>query len=451
MPSRKIIVERIAYTVSSFDKGKRLRTWARIGNELKQVTATTEERLRKKLRKISVDLLNGEVDAAGLERKDHRSYLAAQEALAEVPGMGVDQAVREFVWARKELGMIGLAEAVREYVWARKELGAISMTEAVRIVQKHGAQRLTPATLEAVRSEFIRIKTRSWSKAYLDAMTYDLARLCLWAPAPGALTLGQTQISEITVQQLENVISETGRMVKGTIRPASDARRKQVRDEIVTLFNYARRKGYLTKTADTAAQALENIHVLTEARPVWDPGTLREALESTAVEDPEWLPWLAISAFANLRSMATRRLVWEELHSAEGLIELVAGKSKVKRRVTVTMSEALQAWLANYWTRTGSIVPAERFENFIERLKKRGFPYYKNVLRKSFITYLLAATDDEQHVAEVANTSVKKLRSNYRQIRTLQGKLVTKELGTSWFSIKPAGKAENVILLAPPV
>ncbi|HEY3898974.1 MAG TPA: hypothetical protein VGM54_10195 [Chthoniobacter sp.] len=421
--ARTIVVERITYRVCSIDGGRLLKTWARVGNKLKLIRAANEQRLRQKLQKISVDIHNGRTEAAELSGADLRSHLAAIDALK---GLG---------------DRISVDVAAREYVAARKELGAVSLMEAARFYRLHNACAAPAATLSAVIAEFENA-IRPRSEAYRTVFHKDLKRL--------ALAHGSKPVAEVTTADLEAFLFSAGQKIRGEFRPSSDFRRKQIRGELLTFFNFARRRRFLPTKLDTAAHALEAILPVTETKEVWDPEHLRRALESVWAHERDWLPWLAISAFANVRGVAAQRLTWEDVHWLDGLIELPARKSKVKQRVTIPISPSLADWLAQYRGRSGPICPQKGFVAFTARLRsKYGLPYYKNVLRRSYITYLLADTDDEVHVAHIANTSVAKLRANYRKIRTFSDRLVTKDLARAWFETARISAANIVQLELP--
>lgn len=416
---RTIVVERISYTVFAIDGGRLLKTWARVGTKLKAVTATTEKRLREKLRPLSVKLLNGDIEGAELENSDNRIYVAAREAL-EPLGVSVDV-------------------AAREYAAARKVLGAVSLTEAVNFFRLHSGEiSAKPITMTALADIFVASIARR-SDAYKKVFGQDLARL--------KRELGAELISDITVEKLEKFMAGVGHKVGDKFQPAGDWRRKQVRSELVTLFNFARQRKYLPQKLDHVAQSLVTEETVSDARDVWDPDHLRAALVATLRTEPQWVPWLAFSAFANVRSVPIRRLTWENVHWADNLLELPARSSKVRKRITVPIRPALLSWLSAVRNSIGPMFPDDKHSRFTGRLKStHGLPYYPNVLRRSYITYLLAETDDEDHVARVANTSVEKLRDNYRQIRTTSGKLVTKDLAKAWFEVS-RNQPANVIPL----
>lgn len=402
--SRTIVVERITYTVFAIEGGRRLKTWARIGPKLKSVTAVSESALRAKLRKISVDLLNGETEAAALQPGDHREHLACLDELRPY--------------------RIGLFPAVKEYAEIRRLLGDASPLEAVRFYQQHHGA-LVRFTVAGVIDAFLP-RLAKLSEAYRTAFTYDLKRL--------RDQHGSRPIGDVTTLELTQFIDATGNTKSGTFRAASDWRRKQVRGELVTLWRYAQRILQALPALPTAASRLEKIETINEARLVWDPEHLRRALEIAAAESRAWLPWLALSALANVRSKPIRRLDWADVHWLDRLIELPARSSKVKKRVTLKISPALETWLDPERRARGPLCPLKRLDAFCDRLRRHDLPYYQNVIRRSYITYLLALTDDEEMVARAANTSVEKLRANYRQIRTYADRLVTPDLAAQWFA-----------------
>src|SRR6185369_9281178 len=70
---------------------------------------------------------------------------------------------------------------------------------------------------------------------------------------------------------------------------------------------------------------------------------------------PEMVPFLAIGAFAGLRSAEIERLDWSEVHLDERFIEVKAGKAKTASRRVVPITDNLAKWLEQVARKSGLV------------------------------------------------------------------------------------------------
>jgi hypothetical protein len=82
-----------------------------------------------------------------------------------------------------------------------------------------------------------------------------------------------------------------------------------------------------------------------------------------------------------------------------------------------------------------------------EAVRRAGVEPVANGLRHSFISYRVAKIKDVQQVALEAGNSPQMIFSNYRDVKTRDGKLVTPALAAAWFKVLPSGPA-NVVAFA---
>ncbi len=205
----------------------------------------------------------------------------------------------------------------------------------------------------------------------------------------------------------------------------------------------------------------------------------------------ELVPFLAIGAFAGLRSAEIERLDWSEVHLADRFIEVKAAKAKTASRRIVPMPENLAKWLAPHAEKEGRVVPFDNVNKQIswlvedtnaglkaaaekagstsprpaphqsdsspttltrraatlarargrgigeaEPLKFKAAVWKKNALRHSFISYRVADIQNVNQVALEAGNSSAIIFQHYRE-------LVRPEEAKKWFGIVP-GKPANV-------
>lgn len=146
------------------------------------------------------------------------------------------------------------------------------------------------------------------------------------------------------------------------------------------------------------------------------------------------IPYLAIGAFAGVRTAEICRLTWENINFDEKVIELPSNITKTNRRRLPLMSDNLVAWLKGVkGEKKGLVVPRPHL-----LFKDRGDLEYKtkvkwkpNALRKGYISYRMAQPDAEAAlVAKQCGNSADMVESVYKG-------LVKPSDSEKWFSIFP--------------
>jgi integrase len=207
-------------------------------------------------------------------------------------------------------------------------------------------------------------------------------------------------------------------------------------------FNWSRTKKYLPREAKLATDDLSKIRREVKATiRLHTPEDLRIALDKV---DARWRPFLAISAFAGIRSAEISRLGWNHVNLTTGYIEVAADKAKTRARRLVPICPALKAWLKPLHGKSLAIAPegyahegrvAWGFREALAAIKdKKGkqlVPTIKNGWRSSFISYRLQELENKYSaVAEEAGNSESIIISNYRE-------LTDKPTAKRWFAIMP--------------
>lgn len=166
--------------------------------------------------------------------------------------------------------------------------------------------------------------------------------------------------------------------------------------------------------------------------------------------DPRFVPFVAIGAFAGLRTAEIVRLEWPEVRFGQDVIEIKAAKSKTASRRLAPILPVLAEWLAPMRKETGRVlvgVPdefalAKQFRKAIGAIKNdEGEPLHKivhNGLRHSFITYRMAILKNAAEVALEAGNSPRMIFEHYRE-------LATESEANEWFGVR-ADKARMAAL-----
>jgi integrase len=343
-------------------------------------------------KRVAKQILGGlTIDAEAVEAMatpELESMLAARKVLA--PNYALHVAVEEHAQAVAKLGKASLREAVEFFL--RHNRADTPRLPLLEISEQFGASRqqsgLSPHYVFLCRKF-----TRKLAEAFPGLCLSDLTTAALdkWM---GGLKLGATTKNDMrrVLGTCGNWAEKQGHLVKGS-NPFMGMIRYKEEKAAVSIF-----------TPDQIAS------LLTKA-----DATLR--------------PFIALGAFAGLRTAELQRLDWSEIDLDRGFITVAASKAKTRRRRLVSISENLKLWLAPLRQASGPIC-AHVCAQHAARTKCEGFAWAKNGLRHSFISYRLAILHDTARVALEAGNSPAVIFAHYRE-------LVTPEEAKAWFEVKP--------------
>ncbi|HEV7401480.1 MAG TPA: hypothetical protein VGO11_01085 [Chthoniobacteraceae bacterium] len=411
----------ITFPIHKYEDG-RFVSWYYHGSQRKRVTRTTEPALRKVLEDAAIRINNGQVDVNELDGNQARAMVAARATVAKYN--------------------LPLDLVATEYATARELLGQVSLLDAVRFYLRHAGEGVTDRKISDVVTQFL-VEKSDLSDDYCRQIRLDLTRF--------TLRFGARLISEVPANELAEWISASHRVSsKGKkAKPPGAARRNQIRDTLVTLYNYARDQKYLIRGKEHEAELVKKLKHTRGEINILSPGEFKLLLELTAEFEPPWLPYVVFGGFCGVRTITQKRLDWRMVKWDQASLQIPAAKSKINRRYLPPFLPAAAAWLRNYRHTAGAVMPTNESQRaFQARIVRRaGWPKWtKNVLRKSFISYRMAALKNADAVALEANTSPKEIFENYRSVCTVAGDSVTEKLAAEYFAIMPV-EATNIVPL----
>ena len=289
----------------------------------------------------------------------------------------------------------------------------------------------------------------------LNPTLEDVARLREWKkygqlPLVDAIQLYETELGDGLSRHQKDVLSnlrdleagdgalvsavtkeDLAEWIKG--RGVGAKRRNGLRAFAVQFWSWAKREGYVD--APSGLTVADRLPVAKEAANgairYLSPAEMKFLLENVV---PSYLPWLVLGAFSAIRSEEIHArnygdkppLDWSAVKRGQGVIDLPAVNSKVKKRRLIPITPTLESWLKFIDPpKSGRIVPGPPTSYETKRLgelldakfgRDEGWP--RNVLRHSFLTYAAAIRKDLPAIAIDGGTSVAKLRSNYVEVTT---------------------------------
>lgn len=150
------------------------------------------------------------------------------------------------------------------------------------------------------------------------------------------------------------------------------------------LRDWAEERGYLVK-GESPFPAMVRYKETKSAVSIFTPEHIASLLTEA---DKTLRPFLALGAFAGLRTAELQRLDWNEIDLDRGFITVDASKAKTRQRRLVPISENLRLWLMPCQQASGPVCLHQRPQIAAARLCK-AVAWQENGLRHSFISYRL--------------------------------------------------------------
>jgi integrase len=274
------------------------------------------------------------------------------------------------------------------------------------------------------------------SKVYMKVLRFYLNQLA---------DAFQCQLRSVTTSQLADFFRN---------KQVSGRSKNNARQTIGAFFKFCKERAWLPKDHDGVSM----VPKFKEKAGDIEIFTPLEIGHFLTYSRSELVPFLAIGAFAGLRSAEIGRLDWKEVDLAERLIEVKAAKSKTASRRLIPMSENLAKWLAPHAKPEGRVVPFENVNKQIAWLVEdtnaglkaaaesdnknpesaKPVEWKKNALRHSFISYRVADIQDVNQVALECGNSPAVIFKHYRE-------LVRPAEAKRWFKVEPDANGKVMV------
>lgn len=255
------------------------------------------------------------------------------------------------------------------------------------------------------------------------------------------LGLLHKQLSAFTAGRLERTVAGVGASeIENWLyeRPWSAKTRHGSLLTLRNVFGFAVARGYLVANP---ALAVDLPSLVPVEKGVHSPSQVRHVLASC--HDPSTLRFLAIRYFAGLRGTEAGELQEDAIRPERRVIEVCAASAKTRRRRLVTIQPNLAAWL-DASQRDGGSLPLKQMHNRMRAaVSQSGTVWPDNVTRHSFCSYHLAHFQNAGKTALEAGHREDQLFANYRELRTVDGQIVTPEVAAEFWGIAPSGKVPS--------
>ena len=309
---------------------------------------------------------------------------------------------------------VTLAAAIDEWASARRTAGEVPLSDAVRFYAANRADLFAVRSNVQVAAEFVEsLKRKGVSDIYVRNATGTLKRFT------DAVAGNIADVTAADINRFLDGLTKLGPVTKNGIRR-----------NLVTMFGFAKKQGYLHPDRKTVAEQTDSFKVPAKEIAIFTPDEMERILLAAHARI---LPLIAIGGFAGIRSAEVARLNWEDIKWDRGHIEIAGWKSKTAARRLVPLPENLKAWLAPWREESGPILSMSDASGALgDTALKAKIPggWRQNALRHSFISYRVAETGDVARTSLEAGNSPKMIFRHYREI-------VDEEAMKAWWSITP--------------
>lgn len=320
------------------------------------------------------------------------------------------------------------------------ELTALKLTGADREAYVHAVELLRPlgVSLSVAIEDYVKRKAGS-----RDKPVAEVVKELLEARSTSSLRYQESlrsHLNRFAETFHYNIGGVTTAMIVGWLDrlKLSPRGRKNARQTIVTLFHFARSRGYLPKHVPTEADDVETVKDSETKIGILTPAQLSKLLD---VVDDKLALYLVLGAFTGIRSAELLKLTWNHFRTDPGFIHISQDIAKTTAQRYVPVLPNLAAWLEPFSRARGKLFKSRRMVDRLTGIAKdNGIPWPNNCLRHSFASYRIASTMNTNQVAEEMGTSYAKLKKHYR-------KPITPEKAAAWFAIEPK-RPKNVVALA---
>jgi integrase len=283
-------------------------------------------------------------------------------------------------------------------------------------------QRKRSVTVNKLIDEFIENRrAKRKSEIYIRDLTIRLRRF--------KSSMGDRITEEITSGDVDHWIQslDVGAQSQNNFRAVLSA-----------MWTFAVRRGYATTNV---IQLVDKTSVVRDHIPTFSIEQLTRLFSAAA---PEYLPVLAIGAFAGLRPEEIAKLTWEDLDFNERTIRVNASAAKTRKKRFAEISDNLAAWLKPYAGCTGPVAP--RNLQKLRRATMKAAQIEKwppDVLRHSFASAHYAFHRDPARTAIIlGHRDQNMLLTHYRD-------LMKRSEATRYWQVAPQSlKNANIIPLS---
>lgn len=363
------------------------------------------------------------MESCRISDDDKRGLIEAKRQLLPL-GVSFENAILEYVRLSDELSAYGanLATAVEEFKkWNSAKERSTTLSKAV--------DKFYDSLYDREITELYRKKAKADLDRLVDAFGEDKIVSLINAKDLEKWMLGlkkrvYTNSSDVTIGE------KPMRVVEDSEVSINIVTRNAYRRTLYTFFKYCKMQEWID---ENPVERIAAWRTRSKTPEVFTPSEVRKILDGTEPLS-EMRAYVAIAAFAGLRSMELRRLTWDKIKLEDREIVLDSEITKTASRRVVKITENLAKWLEPYVWELGQKKNVVGYGFGFHYTKLRNsFPngWVKNGFRHSAATYYLALTKNAYLTAEQMGHAVDVLKQHYNG-------LAREKEALEYFDIYPA-------------
>jgi integrase len=312
-----------------------------------------------------------------------------------------------------KIAVAALGEArLSEYVAADVALPGVSLMDLVAFYEKHNEGKSGSAKFSDVMAAHrASILAKGKETRHINTVKNHYARL--------EKKFGQSPIGLVTVRDLDEYLEGIPNLKT----------RLNHRISLISLFNFAKRKGQLPYDRPTAAEQTDRPKPAQKDVQVFTPEEAKTLLDASS---GKLRVFLLLGMFAGIRTAEIHRLQWKYI--PEDCVKLPSDITKTARRRVAEMPENLLRWLAPLRGKPEEHVtfrsPTYLYKLLKKLCKETGVQWKDNAPRHSFVSYHLELHRDPSRTSKAAGHSL-------RMLETVYLKLVSRKDAEAWFNVNP--------------
>lgn len=189
------------------------------------------------------------------------------------------------------------------------------------------------------------------------------------------------------------------------------------RKRFLTMFKECQRQGWLPKDQPTAVSMLARKKEDDPERGIITPEQADKVVELIRQKQPRYLPALALALYCGMRRAEVHAQLWKDIDLEHGHLNVTKAKPGTPQERPVAIPPIAKKLLETCSDRDGRVCPnvtVDRIRDIAQYGKNR-LELPENCFRHSYITYLVAKTQNIPHVALQAGTSVAKIHKHYNR------------------------------------
>jgi integrase len=294
-------------------------------------------------------------------------------------------------------------------------------------VSKFGADKLMSLLSGPTSPAFPKISVANAVTIYLDALARNGVSIRHVRSTRSHLRQFSAtftgHLTDINALELDSYLRGTSYSMKT---------RQNHRITLVTLFNFAKRKCWLSSATPHAAEMTENPKVPTSDPQVFTPEEMLKLLR--AAHSEPMCSYLVIAGFAGVRRAEIERMHWSDWNREHNSLVLPTAITKTSRRRICNLEPNVAAWLTKLserWKPEDRICPISVGNQIGLTAKAAGVRWQTNALRHSYVSYHLELHKNAGSTAKNAGHNVHVLEQNYLQ-------LVPFSAAQAWFNLSPS-------------